>query len=278
MKNQNIAFPPSLLHRLPLQNERPAPNTTFFADLRLGAPPARSPSVRHGQIAAHKRPERRIWAQNWTATLRELQPENVRSAVAQRGASTGGKFERHSWIKTSLTLGGWFSSSAIRKPTLNTVPGRCGTSLRWSVGCRSMRPSGNWVSFWRRAPFPFGTRFSRHRSWPFPSKTLSSKRICGSVSFFFFFFKFKSNFPINFSISHSPCTAESFCTKGKVFQGVRRHARARVGKVEYFHCHYFVRLEEGTPPADYYGRQTTPEKQLDDFMEGMRKRKIIGTL
>lgn len=72
--------------------------------------------------------------------------------------------------------------------------------------------------------------------------------------------------------------AESFCSKGKVYKGVRRHARARVGRVEYFHCHYFVRLEEGQPPADYYGRKTTPEKQLDDWLEQMRKRKVIGSL
>lgn len=72
--------------------------------------------------------------------------------------------------------------------------------------------------------------------------------------------------------------AESFCTKGRVFKGVRRHARARVGRVLYFHCHYYVRLEEGTPPADYYGRQTTPAQQLDDWMDGLRKRKIIGSL
>nr|CAD7460004.1 unnamed protein product [Timema tahoe] len=46
--------------------------------------------------------------------------------------------------------------------------------------------------------------------------------------------------------------AESFVGKGHVVKGVRRHARGRVGKVEYFHCHYFVRLEEGTPPDHYY--------------------------
>lgn len=72
--------------------------------------------------------------------------------------------------------------------------------------------------------------------------------------------------------------AESFCTKGKVFQGVRRHARGRVGKVEYFHCHYFVRLEEGVPPADYYGRKASPDQQLDEWLAGMRRRKVIGSL
>lgn len=73
-------------------------------------------------------------------------------------------------------------------------------------------------------------------------------------------------------------TAESFVTKGLVYKGVRRHARARVGKVEYFHCHYYVRLEEGPPPKDYYGRSVTPQQQLDKWMESMRNRKIINTL
>lgn len=39
--------------------------------------------------------------------------------------------------------------------------------------------------------------------------------------------------------------AESFVGKGQVIKGMRRHGRSRFGIVEYFHCHYFVRLEEG---------------------------------
>lgn len=72
--------------------------------------------------------------------------------------------------------------------------------------------------------------------------------------------------------------AESFVGKGKVFKGVRRHARARTGRVEYKHCHYFVRLEEGTPPADYYNRSVTPEQQLEKWFDSMRQRKIINSL
>lgn len=72
--------------------------------------------------------------------------------------------------------------------------------------------------------------------------------------------------------------AESFVGKGKVFKGVRRHARARTGRVEYKHCHYFVRLEEGTPPQDYYNRSVTPEQQLAKWFEQMRKRKITNSL
>lgn len=61
-------------------------------------------------------------------------------------------------------------------------------------------------------------------------------------------------------------------------KGIRRHARKRVGIVEYKYCHYYVRLEEGEPPKDYYNRIVTPEQQLDSYMDQMRKRKITNTL
>lgn len=72
---------------------------------------------------------------------------------------------------------------------------------------------------------------------------------------------------------------ESYCGKGVYFKGVRRHGRGRVGHVEYKHCHYFVKLEEGPPPKHYYlPYPKTPEQQLDDWMETMRKRKIVNSL
>jgi large subunit ribosomal protein L22 len=74
--------------------------------------------------------------------------------------------------------------------------------------------------------------------------------------------------------------AESFVGKGVVFKGMRRHARGRIGKVEYFHCNYFVRLEEGTPPKDYYHfqRQLTGPELLDKWLQQMRNRKIPNSL
>lgn len=73
-------------------------------------------------------------------------------------------------------------------------------------------------------------------------------------------------------------SAESFVNKGRFFKGVRRHARARHGEVVYKHCHYFITLEEGTPPADYYRKNVTPEQQLEKYLEQMRKRKISNSL
>lgn len=52
----------------------------------------------------------------------------------------------------------------------------------------------------------------------------------------------------------------------------------RVGRVEYKYCHYFVRLEEGKPPKDYYGTTVTPELQLDKWLMDKRKRKISNSL
>ncbi|KAG5678755.1 hypothetical protein PVAND_008400 [Polypedilum vanderplanki] len=73
--------------------------------------------------------------------------------------------------------------------------------------------------------------------------------------------------------------SESFVGKGVVFKGIRRHAKGRMGRVEYKHCHYFVKLEEGTPPEHYYlPYPKTPEQQLDDWMSQMRKRKITNSL
>ncbi|KAJ8919450.1 hypothetical protein NQ315_016550 [Exocentrus adspersus] len=73
--------------------------------------------------------------------------------------------------------------------------------------------------------------------------------------------------------------AESFVGKGQVIKGIRRHARARHGIVEYFHCHYFARLEEGKPPKHYYlPYPKQPHEQLEEWLEEMRKRKIYDSL
>lgn len=74
-------------------------------------------------------------------------------------------------------------------------------------------------------------------------------------------------------------SAESMVGKGAVIKGLRRHARKRPGIIEYFHCHYFVRLEEGTPPKHYYQNvPKEPHEQLEDWLKQMRQRKIIKSL
>ncbi|XP_060661408.1 large ribosomal subunit protein uL22m [Drosophila nasuta] len=73
--------------------------------------------------------------------------------------------------------------------------------------------------------------------------------------------------------------AESFVGKGRVFKGLRRHARGRFGRVEYKHCHYFLRLEEGEPPQHYYAPEPqTPQQQYEHWLQQMRSRKVINSL
>ncbi|KAH8397916.1 hypothetical protein KR222_006319 [Zaprionus bogoriensis] len=73
--------------------------------------------------------------------------------------------------------------------------------------------------------------------------------------------------------------AESFVGKGRVFKGLRRHARGRFGRVEYKHCHYFLRLEEGEPPQQYYlPEPQTPQQQYEHWVQQMRSRKVINSL
>lgn len=72
--------------------------------------------------------------------------------------------------------------------------------------------------------------------------------------------------------------AESFCVKSAVIKGVRRHAKARVGKVRYGYLHYFVRLEEGKPPKHYYEAPKSSEQLLENWVTSMRMRKVTNSL
>lgn len=73
--------------------------------------------------------------------------------------------------------------------------------------------------------------------------------------------------------------AESFVGKGHVVKGIRRHARLRYGEVEYKYCHYFIRLEEGQPPLNYYNKPIFDKNTLlMDWIEKMRNRRVISSL
>ncbi|KAL0117839.1 hypothetical protein PUN28_008912 [Cardiocondyla obscurior] len=73
--------------------------------------------------------------------------------------------------------------------------------------------------------------------------------------------------------------AESFCKKGIVIKGIRRHAKGRMGVIHYRYCHYFVRLEEGPPPKIYHlPYPKTGEELLEDYMKSTHNRKIPNSL
>jgi large subunit ribosomal protein L22 len=48
----------------------------------------------------------------------------------------------------------------------------------------------------------------------------------------------------------------------------------RFGLVKYRYSHYFVRLEEGKPPADYATTAETYEIRAKEYIEKLRKRSI----
>ncbi|KAK6630378.1 54S ribosomal protein L22, mitochondrial [Polyplax serrata] len=74
--------------------------------------------------------------------------------------------------------------------------------------------------------------------------------------------------------------SESFVGKGIVVKGLRRHARGRMSKVRYRYSHYFVTLEEGKPPKDYYyfRRQKSGEELLKEYLDRMRERQVRMSL
>ncbi|CAF0823141.1 unnamed protein product [Brachionus calyciflorus] len=77
-------------------------------------------------------------------------------------------------------------------------------------------------------------------------------------------FEFKSNMWISYSTA-----VDSFSVKG-----VRKHRAMRLGVVEYKYCTYYVRLEEGSPPAKYELQSETYDARAKEYLEKLRKRSI----
>ncbi len=84
----------------------------------------------------------------------------------------------------------------------------------------------------------------------------------------------------NFEYKSKMWIAESFCSKGLILKGYRKHARMRFGIVHYYHTHYMVKLVEGEPPVGYGPAQgpvvenMTAEDRLSQHIEKLRKRRI----
>ncbi|KAK7582218.1 hypothetical protein V9T40_013663 [Parthenolecanium corni] len=74
--------------------------------------------------------------------------------------------------------------------------------------------------------------------------------------------------------------AESFCGKGVVIKGIRRNAKGRITVIRYRYCNYYLRLEEGLPPEDYYCKNhlKSGPKLLDQWFTSIRSRKIHNSL
>ncbi|XP_034949221.1 39S ribosomal protein L22, mitochondrial isoform X2 [Chelonus insularis] len=73
--------------------------------------------------------------------------------------------------------------------------------------------------------------------------------------------------------------SESFATKGVTVKGMKRRGKMRMSKILYRHVHYFVLLEEGKPPKNYYlPEPKTKEQLLEDYKAKLRERKIGNAL
>ena len=68
----------------------------------------------------------------------------------------------------------------------------------------------------------------------------------------------------HFEYATNMWVAESFCDNFDNIKGIRRHGRGRITQVKYGYISYFVRLEEGRPPQDYYN---SPPKSSQEWLE-----------
>ena len=80
----------------------------------------------------------------------------------------------------------------------------------------------------------------------------------------------------NFEHATNMWVAESFANQSMIIQGMRRHARMRVGVVRYRYSNYFVKLEEGRPPKNYYEwkAKKSSHEMLQDYITEHRNKRI----
>lgn len=62
--------------------------------------------------------------------------------------------------------------------------------------------------------------------------------------------------------------------KGLTMRGVRKHARMRFGKINYYYVHLMIKLTEGDPPKLFYVPVKTGNDHLKDYFADLRARKI----
>jgi len=71
--------------------------------------------------------------------------------------------------------------------------------------------------------------------------------------------------------------AESFAHQAKIVKNMRRHARGRVGMISHRYMHYYVRLEEGSPPKDYwetFAPKFNAKEMLEEWVQERRQIQI----
>jgi large subunit ribosomal protein L22 len=80
-------------------------------------------------------------------------------------------------------------------------------------------------------------------------------------------------FKSNLWVSHSDA---KIATRVK---GLRKHKASLFGRVEYMFSHYYVRLEEGNPPENYYKvKFQSFDVRAADYIQKLRDRKVLFSL
>ncbi|XP_062391734.1 39S ribosomal protein L22, mitochondrial [Sardina pilchardus] len=69
--------------------------------------------------------------------------------------------------------------------------------------------------------------------------------------------------------------AESFSAKGKYLKRLRYHGRGMFGIMDKVHCHYFVKLVEGSPPVV---ETQTGFDQAKEYVQELKNRTVIQSL
>ncbi|OQV16616.1 putative 39S ribosomal protein L22, mitochondrial [Hypsibius exemplaris] len=84
----------------------------------------------------------------------------------------------------------------------------------------------------------------------------------------------------NFEFKSKMWIAESVSGRGVRVKGFRKHGRGRVGHLKYNFNHYFVKLEEGDPPKQYYSTppRGTIKEQVQKHLDQLRSRRIFEGL
>ena len=80
----------------------------------------------------------------------------------------------------------------------------------------------------------------------------------------------------NFEHASNMWIAESFANQAMTIKGMRRHARMRIGTIDYRYANYYVKLEEGRPPKNYYEwrAKKSPHELLQDYLIEHRNKRI----
>ncbi|KAI3387645.1 hypothetical protein SNEBB_008361 [Seison nebaliae] len=72
--------------------------------------------------------------------------------------------------------------------------------------------------------------------------------------------------------------SNSFVGRALIMKTMRKHMGNRFGIIHYRHSHYFVRLEEGKPPLNYYPTLPTKEERVEFLHEIHRNKRILSSL